>query len=311
MPIDKDTVVVQQGWNLIGGSSVDLPVLSLRTEPENLIISNIYGFDDSYKQVDTIKPTKGYWLKVNGSGKIFFGATQPIMKSTHSNELPESQNKIDINFDDNRGHQQQLSIVNGSISEDQFEFTLLPPIPPSDVFDVRFNSDRYMEILGEAGEERFPIVLQSSHYPVTVSVPQGISDVDQFIFDGIQEKKLVSGNSLTINQPSASLYLLIRSKTNSEQPKNFELSQNYPNPFNPSTKIQYKLPSQSKVKIIVYDLQGREVALLGDEIKQPGTYNIEWRPELSSGIYYCQITAIDLQEPKNSFYKTIKLTLLR
>ncbi|MBA4312452.1 MAG: hypothetical protein C0417_07460 [Chlorobiaceae bacterium] len=311
VPVDKDTIVVQQGWNLIGGSSVDLPVITLQTEPENLISSNIYGFDGSYRQVDTIKPGNGYWIKVNGTGKIYFSATQPAMKSTPVGKNLELQNNIDIQFDDNRGHEQRLSIVGESISEDQIETTVLPPIPPSGAFDIRFNSHRYLETFRETGEKRFPIVLQSSHYPVAVSVPNSIPDIDLFLFDGRQEKKLTSGKIITISEPSVSLSLIIRSKTILQQPKNFELSQNYPNPFNPSTKIQYKLPIQSKVKIIVYDLQGREVALLDDEIKQPGTYNIEWRPELSSGIYYCQLSAVDLLEPQNIFNKIIKLTFLK
>ncbi|MBI5021888.1 MAG: CehA/McbA family metallohydrolase [Ignavibacteriales bacterium] len=310
-PVDKETINVLQGWNLIGGGSVDIPTVSLRTEPENLLSNNVYGFDGSYRQVDTLKPGSGYWVKANGAGKLFFNSSQAVMKSAPVMEKFESRNKIEIRFDDNHGNQECLSIVDGSISEDQFETTALPPIPPSGAFDVRFKSHSSLETFENSTEKQFSLLVQLSYYPVMISTTTDVSGIDLFLFDGRQEKRLFSGNSLTIDEPVSSLSLIIRSKIISEQTKYFELSQNYPNPFNPSTKIQYKLPSLSKVKINVHDLQGREVATLCDAVKESGIYDIDWRPELSSGIYYCRITAVDLRDPNNSFQKTIKLAFMK
>lgn len=70
----------------------------------------------------------------------------------------------------------------------------------------------------------------------------------------------------------------------------FGLSQNYPNPFNPSTVIQYTIPQAGKVKLTVYDVQGRIIELLVDGYKQPGQYVIEFQPvNLASGIYFYQL----------------------
>ena len=52
--------------------------------------------------------------------------------------------------------------------------------------------------------------------------------------------------------------------------KVFSLAQNYPNPFNPATSIKYSVPKQSLVKLIIYDVIGREVVTLVNEIKTPG-----------------------------------------
>jgi uncharacterized protein (TIGR02145 family) len=72
-----------------------------------------------------------------------------------------------------------------------------------------------------------------------------------------------------------------------ELPGEFILYQNFPNPFNPSTTIRYSLRHAGNVTITVYDLTGREAALIADEFRQPGTYSVEFNgSKLSSGIYY-------------------------
>ena len=68
---------------------------------------------------------------------------------------------------------------------------------------------------------------------------------------------------------------------------NFELYQNYPNPFNPETNISYNIRNKSNVKIIVYDIIGKEIETLVNEIKQSGSYTIKFDAnKLSSGIYF-------------------------
>jgi len=83
-------------------------------------------------------------------------------------------------------------------------------------------------------------------------------------------------------------------------PAKFELSQNYPNPFNPVTKIQYSIPaviaSEAKQSVNatlkVYDIIGREVAVLVNESKEAGIYEVEFdASKLSSGLYFYSLTA--------------------
>jgi uncharacterized protein (DUF1501 family) len=79
----------------------------------------------------------------------------------------------------------------------------------------------------------------------------------------------------------------------------FALDQNYPNPFNPATKILYSVgvvggqwSVASRVRLAVYDLLGREVAVLVDERKEPGSYTVTWDASGSaSGVYICRMIA--------------------
>jgi len=83
-------------------------------------------------------------------------------------------------------------------------------------------------------------------------------------------------------------------------PTAFNLYQNYPNPFNPLTKIKYDLPKNMNVTVKVYDLLGREVAVLvNNEFKTAGRYEINWNAiNYASGVYIYRIQAGDYVSTK-------------
>ncbi len=97
-------------------------------------------------------------------------------------------------------------------------------------------------------------------------------------------------------------------------PTGYSLSQNYPNPFNPSTTINYQLPTISHVTLKVFDILGREVATLVDEVQEAGYHNVQWSADnlpagrhgghLSSGVYLYRLQA-------GSYSETKKLVVLR
>ena len=77
-------------------------------------------------------------------------------------------------------------------------------------------------------------------------------------------------------------------------PSEFGLSQNYPNPFNPTTSIEYRVSSSENVSIKIYDMLGREVMTLVNEVKSPGTYNVKmYGANLASGVYIYRMTSGD------------------
>jgi hypothetical protein len=85
----------------------------------------------------------------------------------------------------------------------------------------------------------------------------------------------------------------------------FLLEQNYPNPFNPSTTIQYTLANRQLTVLKVYDVLGREVETLVNEVKSPGTYSLRFDGKnLASGVYLYRIQA-------GNFIETRKFVLLR
>jgi hypothetical protein len=80
--------------------------------------------------------------------------------------------------------------------------------------------------------------------------------------------------------------------TETQLPTVFSLSQNYPNPFNPSTRIDFQLPVSTHISLMVYDILGREVALLANEVKTAGSYHVTWdAANLPSGIYVYRLAA--------------------
>jgi len=88
-------------------------------------------------------------------------------------------------------------------------------------------------------------------------------------------------------------------------PSAFSLSQNYPNPFNPGTIINYQLPINNFVSLKIYDVLGNEVAILVNEEKPAGKYQIEFDgSSLPSGIYFYKLTS-------GSFVETKKMILLK
>jgi len=88
-------------------------------------------------------------------------------------------------------------------------------------------------------------------------------------------------------------------------PAEFRLSQNYPNPFNPTTEIRYQVSGVNDVKLAVYDILGREVAVLVDEKKAPGSYTVQFNGSgLASGVYLYRLAA-------GSFVETRKMILVK
>jgi len=85
----------------------------------------------------------------------------------------------------------------------------------------------------------------------------------------------------------------------------FELKQNYPNPFNPITNISFYIPKEGRVSLKVFDILGKEIAIIVDHEMERGEYNYEWNAsEFVSGIYFYKIAAED-------FIDTCKMMLLK
>ncbi|UCF04187.1 MAG: T9SS type A sorting domain-containing protein [bacterium] len=98
--------------------------------------------------------------------------------------------------------------------------------------------------------------------------------------------------------------------TGTETPHIYSLAQNYPNPFNPLTAIRYSVKNRDAVTLKIYDVTGRLVRTLVNEIKEPGAYTVAWDgyndrgAGVASGIYFYRLAAGD-------FVQTRKMVLLR
>ena len=110
---------------------------------------------------------------------------------------------------------------------------------------------------------------------------------------------------LAITMRTDTLATSVPSQEATNLPASFELRQNYPNPFNPTTVIRYRVPVASDVKLVMFDILGREVSTLVNETKEPGSYALEFDASpLASGVYFYRLTA-------GMFAATKKLVILR
>jgi hypothetical protein len=92
-------------------------------------------------------------------------------------------------------------------------------------------------------------------------------------------------------------------------PTKYDMSQNYPNPFNPTTKIDFDLPLDSRVSIILYDISGREIKTLVNDSRTAGYYTVQFSAsDLSSGTYFYRIMT---KSSGADFIMTKKMMLIK
>jgi len=121
---------------------------------------------------------------------------------------------------------------------------------------------------------------------------------------GTYEVKLVATNSFGSDTITRTSYVVVTNpstivKNENEIPDKYSLGQNYPNPFNPVTKIQLQVPRLKFVKLLVYDILGKEVATLVNEQLSAGSYTVTFNAgNLKSGIYFYKLTAGEYSEVK-------------
>ena len=95
-----------------------------------------------------------------------------------------------------------------------------------------------------------------------------------------------------------------------EIPEQYKLSQNYPNPFNPATKIRFHIPASAEitqriVSLKIYDILGKEIAVLVNENLKPGIYEVEWNVQnIPSGVYFYSLIT-------NEFTQTKKMVVVK
>jgi len=130
-----------------------------------------------------------------------------------------------------------------------------------------------------------------------------ISGTPDYNIELILHYKFMGDNNLVISQGSYNLNFL-------PIPDEFALHQNYPNPFNPRTQIKYDLPEKSLVRLLIYDVLGREVAVLFDGEQEPGFHSIMWDGQngmgksVGAGMYFYSIQS-------DQFIQTRKMILLK
>jgi hypothetical protein len=279
------------GWNLFGGYELSVTAANVTTNPPGLQSGPIYKYSGGYAVATTLDPGYGYWIKLNAAGQIIIPET--LAKDGKPVEyFPENWGRITLT--DATGISYTLYGVRGEVDLNQYE---LPPAPPAEMFDIRFNSGRIAENLNSSVKA---IDMSGVTYPLTVRV----EGMDIRLMDE-------SGKTLNVNLKDGENVVIDNSTINRLVvsgeliPTVYSLEQNYPNPFNPSTVISWQSPVGSRQTIKVYDILGSEVATLIDEYREAGKYEVEFNAaSLSSGIYFYKLKV-------GSFTQTMKMVLLK
>ncbi len=154
--------------------------------------------------------------------------------------------------------------------------------------------------------------LYSSKYIIMAAQEKGIQNgLRLFIGAGHELNGDTTKEDSAVTDFSAWLYTILEPGTSPVQevssslPEAAALFQNYPNPFNPTTVVSYQLSVASNVKLVVYDILGREVAVLVNERKSAGSYEVTFDAGgLASGVYFYRLTA-------GSFTQTRKMAVMK
>ena len=313
-PIDSMAMVAINGWNIIGSISSIVPTSSVYSNPPGIIAPRYFRYQNGYVVTDTLKPGGGYWVKTTAQGSIILSS-----RSQMQTEVPPSVDSYDkFTITDAGGGKQDLYVRNASLAgtSDDVE---MPPPPPEAQFDVRFSSGDFIKtVVPDSGATTLSIALEEAAYPVqlqwNIRPENGITysilpDSGSGLGKTAVPDAIAGSHSVLIQNRAGGTVRLsasaIKKAPSDQLPTEYALLQNYPNPFNPSTRIHYELPRDGPVQIVVYDLLGREVATLVNEVKAAGRYDINFTTaRISSGVYFYRMQA-------GSFVSVKKMLVLK
>jgi len=305
---DTQSVAVTEGWNVVGPFAEPVSVTAIATDPPGLVATPFFAFDSvaGYAPSDTLRPGSGYWVKTSQSGTLDFSGKSANRAALVASEgSSEATPTARLAFTDAAGHRTTLRLgtdVPEAVLRDQ----VLPPAPPSALFDVRFTTGRSMASVSPKGEGEMAlraVELQGVQYPMTLRIesPAGENSSVRVHTDGSGPSRLTPETpSVTFTtQPSA---LRVGFETT---PTEFALEKSVPNPVARSATIPYAVPEATVVTIDIYDLLGRRVAQFVNGPKQPGRHRVQLdATQFPSGAYFVRMRA-------GKFSKTRRFTVVR
>lgn len=187
---------------------------------------------------------------------------------------------------------------------------VITPIEWYDAFSISYDSN---------GEVQWAVTAASSLYDKGTGIAaDGMGNIylsglvsENFVFDTISGTggfynlylaKLTTENAVSVEEGLSDIFVA----------ENFNLLQNYPNPFNPSTTLSFITGRMSLVTLKIYDVLGNEVAVLLNEMKPAGTYNLKFdASNLTSGVYFYQLRAMSSGRQTDDFVQTKKMMLVK
>ncbi|MFH2050472.1 MAG: FlgD immunoglobulin-like domain containing protein [bacterium] len=297
--VGNDTPIsLEAGWNLVSylPENPDSISHALESIIDKVIV--VLGFDEGgltydpnwpqFSNLQILSSGFGYWIKVSEACTLVYPDTQVADALSLAKRTTYLTNSRSINPTN-----EWISVFSTNKSR------------PGSVFQAK---DPDGIICGESkvGEDGFLRMLPVYRDDPDTEIDEGAQpgDVIEFYLDGIKLGDYIIWRSFgEVHQ------LVLKIDTNNIS-ETFHLSQNYPNPFNPTTKIQYNLPEDSHVNLVIYNILGEQIRVLVNEDRGVGYHTVSWdgkngQGEIApSGVYYYQINA-------GNYTQTQKMIFLR
>lgn len=296
---DPGNTQFRGGWNLIGALSVESSIEDINFAPlpggtiPNLQYTrsyDVWGYKTNlgYYPVSRLTPGFGYWIKVSGDGLL--SVTHDPLKKIESNNIGiakklELDRAQKLTIRDNSQKESYLYVTNyANANVNVFE---MPPVPPSGLFDIRFNDDRYLTNANES-----VIQLQGVTYPISINISKAetnLSFVDPVtgeVYGTIEAGK--SGSIQIRNLPFNAVKVM---KPTSANVASFAFSA-FPNPATTNATMTVDMPESGNVLVAMYDALGNQVAvLLNEEVSMGQTIHNVDLSKFASGNYTLKVVA--------------------
>lgn len=289
-PVNTLQLDLRKGWNLISGPSCTFPAEAIVDSARSVDPGTLYAYRGGYIPSDTLHPGAGYWLHARSASSITLNcnAVPPASQTQAMRQnrawTPDGLGRLIIST----GISQRQVLYFGSEQKKTPPTSAeMPPRPPASAFDARFEGGRRV-IESQGGF----IELQVPTYPVTVELtarPQGASSqtyvLEELIYDEVvAQHDLRQGHPVSIENASVKR---LRLQAEADRPGAFTLRGNYPNPFQTMTTIAMDLPESAKVSVAIFDILGRRVMTLPEQVLYAGsgrTLPLD-ATQLASGMY--------------------------
>ncbi|MCA1801485.1 MAG: T9SS type A sorting domain-containing protein [Rhodothermaceae bacterium] len=332
-----------------GSSSVSVLVDNETLAGYDIVNNTLVSFDNSIVEATDgiLRAPKGYKLPLGETGVLFTdqiegssaglmfqssGGNYYLAERTDGAGLDETE-AIEINEEgftylNNDEVSKTISLISFFEDNSQSKLARLSAIDIGGNEEISLNLEQdEVNLKNTGGSKTYSITLlyATSEQQLefnTVSVPlagnttHSIQPDWEALSQSTLEIYIDNGNNGTIddtltvvNQTTS----IERDRESPSLPETYNLAQNYPNPFNPSTVISYQLPAAGQVTIRVYDFLGREVALLVNEFKAAGRYEVTFDgSNLASGVYLYSIEAVNASGSRGGiFNQTRKMLLIK
>lgn len=293
-----DDVVLYPGWNTIGCLSVPVNATDVDfTEYENNEIPSrnyvrkhgVWGYvtNRGYQEISVMQAGIGYWIKVDQHGHLYLESTENragINEFAFEKEDVLNQS-VKVTIRDNSQNESDLYISNNeNIDASMFE---LPPLPPDQLFDVRYANGRLLTNSDDA-----VVKLQAVKYPVSLTIEN--ADANYTVIDAMTGEEFGtvtagSNASITIENSRSNTIQIIKAETDADVALNLT---NYPNPVAGLSTVEFNVPADGNVDVYLYDIMGNEVAKLYNGFAKAGNHTVTLNASgLAAGRYICKLTA--------------------